>query len=339
MVKITSKNLGELEKLFKDRFLKSENIRVSNFEELTEGWETDIYSFTIAYEQSGQTKMKEYVIRFYFGEGQNHQAEKEFNTMRLVRKQHLGVPEVLMVQLENSIFGQAFIIMDKIMGPTMADLVKSISHKETRRELSTMANNFVQLHAIKPVAIFSQHKGLNGNYLSGLLEAMETTVKKYDIKEFLPILEILQNGVAKVDRVHITLIHNDFHPQNILVQNDSVKHFIIDWSFAAVGDFRLDLAWTMLLIGTMVGREYRADFLKAYEDASGMKVNHFRFFEILKLSQRMLTILTWLDDRVKIPVRKVTKDAIRGDYKIHVTNVYDRLIEITEVPLPTIENL
>ena len=53
----------------------------------------------------------------------------------------------------------------------------------------------------------------------------------------------------------------------------------------------------------------------------------------------MLTIATWLDKSVTIPVPKITRDAIRGDYKIHVLNVYRRLKQILAYSLPTFENL
>ncbi len=339
MVQITIDSLAGLTHLFESRFPDRDNIYITDFEEHMEGWETKIYSFSLHYQDKGQPKMQEYVIRFFFGEGQNQQVKREFNTMALVREQRLLVPQVVLYQSQSSLFGQAFIVMDKILGPTMADFINPLNTEDTQDQITKMAIVFMQLHRIPPETIFPEIESLQENYLIGLLETMETTIKKYQIEEFRPLFDILQNGLLDVGQAHLTIIHNDYHPQNILVQEDSGSYFTIDWSFAEVGDFRLDLAWTMFLIGTIVGAQYRAGFLKSYENASGIKIRHLVYFETLKLTQRMLTILTWIDDYVEIPVHKITKETLRGDYKIHVMNVYYRLKEITGISLPTIEAL
>ena len=89
----------------------------------------------------------------------------------------------------------------------------------------------------------------------------------------------------------------------------------------------------------MVGPQYREELLKRYEKLAGKAVENLEYFEAVKFSERMLTIATWLDESVAIPVKKITKEAIRGQYKVHVLNVYARLKEITGLELPTIENL
>lgn len=339
MVQITFDSLSGLEHLFESRFPDRQNIQITDFTELVEGWETKIYAFSLHYQHKGLLNKQEYVIRFFFGEEQNQQVAREFNTMALVREQRLLVPQGVLYQSQSSLFGQAFIVMDKILGPTMADLIYPLNEEDTQDQLTKMAIVFSQLHRIPPETIFPIIEGMQENYLTVQLEKMDATIKKYQIEEFEPLYAILQNGLLDVEQAHLTIIHNDYHPQNILVQEDSGMYFTIDWSFAEVGDFRLDLAWTIFLIGTIVGTQYRAGFLKSYEKESGIKIRQLVYFETLKLTQRMLTILTWINDYVAIPVHKITKETLRGDYKIHVLNMYYRLKEITGISLPTIEAL
>ncbi len=54
---------------------------------------------------------------------------------------------------------------------------------------------------------------------------------------------------------------------------------------------------------------------------------------------RMLTIATWLDEAVEIQIPRITKQAFRADYKVHVLNLYRRLKEITGLEIRTIEEL
>lgn len=331
--------MSGLAHLFESRFPDRQNIYITDFTELVDGWETKIYSFSLHYQHKDLLKKQEYVIRFFFGDEQNQQVEREFNTMALVREQRLLVPQGVLYQSQSSLFGQAFIVMDKILGPTMADLIYPLNKEDTQDQLTEMAIVFTKLHRIPPETIFPIIEGMQENYLTGQLEKMEATIKKYQIEEFEPLYDILQYGLLDVGQAHLTIIHNDYHPQNILVQEDSGRYFTIDWSFAEIGDFRLDLAWTIFLIGTIVGTKYRAGFLKSYENARGIKIRHLVYFETLKLTQRMLTILTWINEYVEIPVHKITNETLRGDYKIHVMNVYYRLKEITGISLPTIEAL
>jgi hypothetical protein len=101
----------------------------------------------------------------------------------------------------------------------------------------------------------------------------------------------------------------------------------------------MDLAWSALLIGVSFGDRERLRFLRSYEGQGGAAIDHMEFFEVLKFTQRMLTIATWLDQRFEIPIKKITKVALRGEYKVHVTNVYARLRLLTGLRLPSIEDL
>ena len=74
MLNITSEQLVDLERLFESRFPEREIIHIENFEELVAGWETEIYSFSLHYQEKTQPKKDAYIIRFYFGAGQNQQA-------------------------------------------------------------------------------------------------------------------------------------------------------------------------------------------------------------------------------------------------------------------------
>ena len=149
----------------------------------------------------------------------------------------------------------------------------------------------------------------------------------------------LEERVEQGASTEYCLMHNDYHPQNLMLSSKDHQLTILDWSFVEIGDFRLELAWSALLFGVMFGEQYRLPLMEFYEEIRGRPIQHFKYFEVLKLTQRMLTIATWLDKSVTIPVPKITRDAIRGDYKIHVLNVYRRLKQILAYSLPTFENL
>ncbi|MCH7663081.1 MAG: phosphotransferase, partial [Chloroflexi bacterium] len=176
-------------------------------------------------------------------------------------------------------------------------------------------------------------------YVTSKLYEMRTLIDQFALSEFEGHIHWLEDRLEHGATTHLSVIHNDYHPLNILLRAKGGDLVIIDWSFAEVGDYRLDLAWSVMLLGVMVGEQYRDVLLASYEQLSGNQVVHFQYFEVLKFTQRMLTIATWLDDSVEIPVKKITKAAIHSEYKVHILNPYRRLKEITGLSLASIEAL
>ena len=124
-----------------------------------------------------------------------------------------------------------------------------------------------------------------------------------------------------------------------MIREDDGQLVVLDWSFADIGDFRLDLAWSALLVGVTAGERYRDVLIQRYQAVSGLDVENFSYFEVLKLGARLITIALWLEESVVIPVSKITKQAIRSEYRVHVLNVYNRVKEITLLPIPLFEGL
>jgi hypothetical protein len=79
--------------------------------------------------------------------------------------------------------------------------------------------------------------------------------------------------------------------------------------------------------------------LEAYERAVGTPIENFEYFEAIKLTMRMITIATWLEEDVEIPVPRITKQALRGEYRVHLLNPYLRLKEITGIEIQLIEKV
>ena len=65
------------------------------------------------------------------------------------------------------------------------------------------------------------------------------------------------------------LVHGDFGPQNVLIQDDRITA-LLDWEFAHIGQPVEDLAWTEWIIRTH--HPGAVDALPALLDASGSRV-------------------------------------------------------------------
>lgn len=334
-----------LEILLSKHFPKKNQLSISDVEEISGGWETNIFSLRIHSQASGTFTSDDLILRFFPGRSGAAQAQKEFHLMQRLRELVLPVPKVELLVSENSPFGMPFIVMEKILGHTLASELQGASDEKIIRWIRSSATLLHQLHQIPWQEVIRNTYAQESikkdplGFVSSKLTDMKRTINRFQLIEFEPFLHWLQERVEYGASTEFCLMHNDYHPQNLMLSPNDDQLTILDWSFAEIGDYRLELAWSVLLYGVLFGEGYRAPLLQYYEQSQGKPIDHFEYFEVLKFTDRMLTIATWLDERVTIPVEKITKEALRGDYKIHITNVYRRLKQILGFSLPTIENL
>lgn len=344
MVTISESGRQELVDQLQKKYPHRKNLSINSLEEITEGWETTIISFSLDYEENARAQTDDMILRFYQGRDRKEQALKEFDVMERVALAGIPVPRVEVLAQESSALGNPYVVMEKIVGPTMDSVLQNASDDEIQRLMKLMVTHFVHLHQLSWQKIFDPESRNTADtndplsFVNMQLSELRETTDQFNLSEFDPFLRWLETRVEQGASNHSCVIHNDYHPLNILIRDDG-SLAIIDWSFADIGDYRTDLAWSLLWFGVMVGRPYRSKFISIYEQIAGARVEHLRFFEVLKLTQRMLTIASWLDESVEIPVKKITRAAIRNEYKIHVLNPYLRLKEITALELPIIEAL
>ena len=331
---------GRLAEFLHQQYPELKDSKILELSALGEGWETDLYRLKLAGTQNGEPESFELVIRMYQGTNALENAEKEFSLMTDMTRFGIATPHVEALVTDRSILEHPFIVMEYIKGGTLG---ARIGNDGVSQWLDPMMEMLVRIHAVPWVELLPEPERPIPKpsdplaYVGGLLEQMDRTIERYGLVDFEPVMRWLREREGLGSASEPSLIHNDFHSQNILLKEDSLV--VIDWSFAEVGDIRMDLAWSVLLFGVMAGEDYRAALLEAYEKAAGSQIKNFEFFEALKFTMRMVTIGAWLDKEVEIPVAGITRQSIRGDYKVHVLNPYRRLKEITGLKIRTIEEL
>ena len=331
---------GRLTKFLRRQYPELELLKILELDELVESWETDLVRLKLAGKQNGAPETVELVLRLYKGNDPLEKAQKEFSLMKDVKLFGVATPRVDALVTDRSILEHPFILMEYIKDGT---LEARIGNDGVSQWLDPMMEVLVRIHAVpwaelipEPASpIPSSDEPLA--YVGGLLDEMDLVIERHGLDGFEPTTSWLREREALGFSTQPVLIHNDYHPQNILLREGSLV--VIDWSFAEIGDFRMDLAWSTLLLGVLVGSKYRTAMLEAYEQAAGTHIENIKFFEALKFTMRMVTIGMWLDEAVVIPVAGITKQAIRTDYKVHVMNPYHRLKEITGLEIQTIEEL
>jgi aminoglycoside phosphotransferase (APT) family kinase protein len=129
----------------------------------------------------------------------------------------------------------------------------------------------------------------------------------------------------------------DYHPYNILLRSDGAA-FVIDWTSAQVSDYRLDLAWTLLLMSTYGNPEVRDLVLREYERIAGHEAEQIEFFEAAACLRRLVTIHISLSAGAEKLGMRAGAEAMMADVD-HITSVYAVLRERTGIRITKIEEL
>ena len=342
MAAITNEQTRYLERLLAAESAKT--LRVTDMGEITGGWETRTHAFAVGYVIDAEERSEELILRLFPGVHGAAQAVKEFAVMKQVARWGVPTPRVDFVVTEKTPFEDPFIVMERVKGSSMADLLEGAPEREVLRLVGAMVDPLVRLHAMPPNDLIPAWPGAMIDdepvtFVRPELADMRIAVDRYGLHDFEPLLRWLEVRREESASGYTCVLHNDYHPLNIVVREGDGELIVLDWSFADAGDFRLDLAWSALLLGVMAGERHRDVLIERYEDTSGRSVENFSYFEVLKLAARLVTIAVWLDESAVIPVSGITKQAIRNEYKIHVLNVYDRVKEITELQVPLFEGL
>ena len=323
------------------RFPEYQSLEVSNLMTIAAGWETKIQGFSIEYNEDKKNVKVDWIIRRYHGEHAKQKAKREFEILSGLRGIGYPVPAVRVLEKNSTHLGAPFIMMDWIHGQTMADFIKTQPLKYEEM-LALFSQLFVNLHRLDYAIVTKMHNDFicdNPFYwIKRSLDDYEHQIETFHKIEFYPVLEWLRECMRNVPCKNPSLTHRDFHPNNILLDEDQ-NSYVIDWTAWDITDFRVDLGWTLLLHGAFTGRNFRDETLKAYENTAKIQVENIDYFEVLAGLRRMLDVsISFSEGASKMSMREDALVAMRESLE-HMTYVHDLIEDYTDIEIPRIEEL
>ncbi len=321
------------------------HLEVVGLDEIRGGWETQIFACVLRYQLHGVERQEELILRLYPGSRGREQAVHEHHVLQRVAEHGVTVPQVVRLELDASPFGDPFILMERIHGDRLDQVLRSVPPEQLEMVIEQMVAVLVRVHRIPWREVFpsrtladASHDEATG-FVPPDLAVMHRTARRPGFGAFVPVLAWLEARSSPAPAGAQCLLHNDFHSTNLIQRAMDGELVVLDWSFAGVGDYRLDLAWSALLLEVLLDGGVRQLFLEHYGVLAGQPVEDLEYFEVLKFTARMMTIAGWLDESTVIPVPKITRQAIRTTYRVHVLNVYNRLKVLTGLSIPLFETL
>jgi aminoglycoside phosphotransferase (APT) family kinase protein len=216
--------------------------------EIAHGWETYIFSFKLAGEGLPPEWAQPLILRVYPGTDQGPKAEREAAVQRFVADRGFPAPRPLMVETDLSVLGLPFMVMERCAGETMLDLMTKRPYLGGRFA-RLMATTHAALHQLPVDGCPLPADGPLVERWARDYQSMVSSgamVMPEDAEDAFVWLEGHQHVVVPEE---VSLCHHDFHPFNLLVDDDR-NVVVLDWPGAALGDRHSDIASTLVLLRT-----------------------------------------------------------------------------------------
>jgi len=306
---------------------------------ITGGWECEVYSFLLEGHEAGQRKQDELILRLYPMDGAASKAKAEFCVMRQLRQVDYPVPRVHALAVENSTLGKPFVIMEKIGGKVLASMIRRPSGRLRSDLHHLFCKLLAELHSLDWRAAFPdiahyQAQGLVSRWIA----KVRAVIGQFQVTDYDEVLDWLQARQSAVKPYEASVVHLDFHPENVLIRADGAP-FVIDWTQADISDRRFDLAWTLLLISESSGPAPRDQVLAEYERITGALVEDLEIFEVAAALKRLASITISLAvGSEKIGMRPGV-EAQMVQHADHLQTAYAVLRDRTDLNIPAIDSL
>ena len=252
------------------------------------------------------------ILRIYPTREQGVKARREFAVQLFVSSQGFPAPTVLAVEDEGSPFAVPFMIMECVPGRPLVDSFKN--PLSLRGALRGMADLHVRLHnlPIDGCPLPSQP-----SLVERQLTAARNDIDRFQLKGLDGPLAWLQESQRVVQDEQLSMLHNDFHPLNIMTDGQNMS--VIDWSDAALGDRHHDLARTLALfelapplarswfersILRMLRRYVIPQYLSRYQAALPVDPERLRFWQALHAFKAWIQLLALESDATKLGARE-----------------------------------
>ena len=331
-----------LQAYYERSFPTKEGVKVRNLVNITGGWVFRKYAFDVEYGPTEERQRERLILRICPADDARAALAHEFHSLRQLYDVGYPVPRALVLETDDSLFGQPFIIMERIEGQNLWSLLFDSPEERQQELLSLFCDLLIRLHELdwRPFVEDTTHYETGDPYIivDQWLRGARDLLEKSDKPDFLPIVNWLEERRDDVPCPQLSVIHLDFHPDNVLLRPDG-SAVVIDWTSLDIGDPRLDLSKTLCMMDFYRSAAWRTRTLQEYERQAGSKVEQIEWFDVAAYTGRLFQAVSLLSgEREKMELLPDAETEIKQEMGA-VRRIYNRLLNKTSVRITEVEQL
>jgi aminoglycoside 3'-phosphotransferase-2 len=325
MYEMEQELLNELKFLFPNL----SNHKIDNVQKF-DGADTETFGFRFVTDE----KSLNLILRLY--RKITDRAEREFVTINSLNEAGLSVPKAYFWRKKSKTVSRSYLIMEKIPGMILSDfLLQNMTELDYNEYFSLFIQEMVNIHNVDWKDMFPKIKSpdLDENpyfYVEKVIKFPKDMINEYNITDLKPIIEWLEQNKERSE--HLSMLHGDFHFNNVILTPNK-KLVVIDWADIRVGDFRHDLAFSIVATSSL-GVEVIDSFTEFYGSISGRKVRNIEYFMILSILHNLLRCYSAIANPKITNENEITKNMFLITYKNYTQHLVKIVHEITGLELP-----
>ena len=310
---------------------------VSDAEFLASGFESEIFMFHL---KRLSTSRNEYILRLFTGEGAAGKLAREARALSLLQSAGYPVPALLLQEADPAILGKPFEIIERLEGQALWPVLASAEPSQRRELLSRFGSLLAQLHQLD-WGTFAEHPEPYREHPSRLLDETISQYRSlytnYGLKGFIQLTDWLDGHKQEIS-VQPAAVHQDFHANNVFLCSDD-RLFVIDWTQFALADYRIDLCWTLLIMGDLGNPDWGQQILNAYDSHAQYPLEHMDYFHVI-VSMKLLasTVISLTFGPEVVGLRPEAVELTKEQISIY-RRLSQRIRNTTGLTVPELEDM
>jgi len=221
------KNKSEITKEMAEKILRSINFKFNKINSIGISYTNDVFLV--------EDKEKKFVLKFFTDQWvDNNFGKREYNTLLLLKKMGLPVPNVLLFKESDDVSPRNYMIMEKLDGTQMCTEMDNVSSK-TIDECISFLKRFQEISG--QFGFFDHDENVHktyDNHFNFINDSVYYAIKK--VKDLGYNNHNLQELFSKqryydTDKKVLTFTHGDFSPKHIFIKGERVTGLIdFEWS-------------------------------------------------------------------------------------------------------------
>ena len=310
---------------------------LEDFEFLTSGFESDVYA--LALRLPGEL-LQRLILRLYPGEGATAKMVKEGEGLLRLHEAGFPAPALFLFEPDPAYLGKPFSIIEKLEGRPLWSVLAGAEPVLAQDYLEKFGGLIAHLHRLdwRPFTPKArQYQVTPVQAVRDVLAAFRLEYIRFGVPGFLAILDWFESRLPEI-QVRPAVVHLDLHANNVFLGHDG-RLALIDWTQIAVTDYRLDLTWTLLIMGDFGQPAWSEQILQAYRRAAGYPVDQLDYFNVLTwtklLASRIIGLKT---DPAQLGMRPETAQSLEQQRPV-LKLLSERIRDLTGLTVSEVDTL
>lgn len=308
---------------------------ISDLQFIVSGWESDVFSFTL---HPSDGPPRSLVLRLCSGQGAGLKLVREAQGLRQLLQAGYPVPAILLHEADAAFLGKPFSVMERLDGRPLWPVLAEAAPPRAGNLLDRFGGLLARLHQLdwRP---FAEQAALYEADPSAILDELFASsrwlYRQFELPGFLAVVDWLQARAPDV-AVHPAVVHQDFHANNVFLCDDD-RLSVIDWTQVGVSDYRIDLGWTLIIMGDYGRPEWGERILRAYSHAAGGQPDGLEYFDVIACAKLLASRVICLKAGPEhLGLHPDAADSTRTEAPI-LRELSQRVRDITGITIPEVE--